>query len=74
MTETGSSPRADSKCVAGGLAAPVSIGRGRWNRLPLVSESASAATDLDLISYLKTIPDSQMRPIQVSWKQTNLRY
>jgi len=31
------------------------------NRSLLVLESASAATDLDLITYLKSIPDARMR-------------
>ena len=31
------------------------------NRLLLVPKSASAATDLDLISYLRSIPDARMR-------------
>jgi hypothetical protein len=29
---------------------------------PPYAQSVSAATDLDLISYLKTIPDARMRP------------
>jgi hypothetical protein len=37
------------------------MGWGRRNRLLFVLKSASAATDLDLISYLRSIPDSRMR-------------
>lgn len=37
------------------------MGRGRWNRLPFVHNSASAATDLDIISDLMPIPDAWMR-------------
>ena len=32
-----------------------------WYRPFLVPETASAATDLDLISFLKAIPDARMR-------------
>ena len=54
-------PRADSKSVICALAEAVSMGRGRRNRLLLVLKRVSAATDLDLISYLKAIPDARMR-------------
>jgi hypothetical protein len=37
------------------------MGRGRWDRPLSVLQSVSAATDLDLISYLKAIPDVRMR-------------
>ena len=37
------------------------MGFGRWYRLLPVPETASAATDLDLISYLQAIPDARMR-------------
>jgi hypothetical protein len=37
------------------------MSRGRRNRLLPVLKSESAATDLDLISYLKAIPDARMR-------------
>lgn len=37
------------------------MGFARWYCLLLVPDTASAATDLDLISYLKAIPDAQMR-------------
>jgi hypothetical protein len=37
------------------------MGWGRRDRLLSVLESASAATDLDLISFLKAIPDARMR-------------
>jgi hypothetical protein len=37
------------------------MGFGRWYRLLPVPEAASAATDLDLISYLQAIPDARMR-------------
>ena len=37
------------------------MGLGRRNCLLSVPESLSAATDLDLISYLKAIPDARMR-------------
>ena len=37
------------------------MGLGRRNRFLPVLKSVSAATDLDLISYLKTIPDARMR-------------
>ncbi len=37
------------------------MGFARWYRLLLVPDTASAATDLDLISHLKAIPDAQMR-------------
>ena len=37
------------------------MGFGRWYRPLLVPETASAATDLDLISFLKAIPDARMR-------------
>ena len=37
------------------------MGSGRWYRLLPVPETASAATDLDLISYLQAIPDARMR-------------
>ncbi len=37
------------------------MGFGRWYRLLPVTENASAATDLDLISYLQAIPDARMR-------------
>ena len=37
------------------------MGFGRWHRLLPVSETASAATDLDLISFLQAIPDARMR-------------
>ena len=36
------------------------MGRGRRKRLLLVLKSAPAATDLDLISYLMSIPDARM--------------
>ena len=36
-------------------------GLGRWHRLLPVPETASAATDLDLISDLQAIPDARMR-------------
>ncbi len=58
----GSSPhRADSKSITGVLAGAVSMGWGRLNRPLLVLESASAVTDLDLISDLRSIPDARMR-------------
>ena len=53
--------RLDSKCVTSCLAGPASIERGRWACLLSVLQSVSAATDLDLISYLKAIPDARMR-------------
>ncbi|MCP9801876.1 transposase family protein [Synechococcus sp. RedBA-s] len=37
------------------------MGFGRWYRPVLVPETAPAATDLDLISYLQAIPDARMR-------------
>ena len=37
------------------------MGLGRWYRLLPVPETASAATDLDLISYLQAIPVARMR-------------
>ena len=37
------------------------MSRGRRNRFLPVLESVSAATDLDLISYLQAIPDARMR-------------
>ncbi|QNI89519.1 transposase family protein [Synechococcus sp. ROS8604] len=37
------------------------MGFARWYRLLLVPDTASAATDLDLISHLKATPDAQMR-------------
>lgn len=37
------------------------MGWGRLNRPLLVLESASAVTDLDLISDLRSIPDARMR-------------
>lgn len=37
------------------------MGFGRWYRPVLVPKTASAATDLDLISYLQAIPDARMR-------------
>jgi hypothetical protein len=36
------------------------MGFGRWYRLLPVSETASAATDLDLFSFLQAIPDARM--------------
>lgn len=52
--------RADSKCVTVALAWAACVGFSRWYRAVLVLEIASAATDLDLISFLKTIPDARM--------------
>ena len=37
------------------------MGSGRWDRPLSVLHTVSAATDLDLISYLKVIPDARMR-------------
>jgi hypothetical protein len=37
------------------------MGLARWYSLLLVPETASAATDLDLISFLQAIPDTRMR-------------
>jgi len=37
------------------------MGFGRWCCLLPVPESASAATELDLISYLQAVPDARMR-------------
>jgi hypothetical protein len=37
------------------------MGCGRRDCLLSVLQSVSAATDLELISYLKTIPDARMR-------------
>jgi hypothetical protein len=37
------------------------MGFGRWYRFLPVPETASAATDLDLISFLQAIPDARMR-------------
>ena len=37
------------------------MGFARWYRLLPVPETASAATDFDLISYLQAIPDARMR-------------
>ena len=37
------------------------MGRGRWNGFLPVLESVSAANDLDLISYLKAIPEARIR-------------
>jgi hypothetical protein len=37
------------------------MGFARWYRLLLVPDTAAAATDLDLISYLQAIPDARMR-------------
>lgn len=39
----------------------VSMGLGRRNCLLLVLDSASAATDLGLISCLRSIPDERMQ-------------
>jgi len=60
-TEDGAVIRADSKSVPVSLAGAASMGWGRRNRPLSVLESASAATDLDLISYLRSIPDARMR-------------
>jgi len=54
-------PRVDSKFVTSFLAGTASMGSGRRNRLLPVLQSDSAATDLDLISYLKAIPDARTR-------------
>ena len=53
--------RADRKPVLGSLAGDVSVCSGRRNRLLPLLESVSAATDLDLSSYPKAIPDVSMR-------------
>jgi len=37
------------------------MGGGLRNRPLLVQQSAFAATDLDLISYLRSIPEARMR-------------
>ncbi|QNI95425.1 putative iSMca6/ transposase/ OrfA [Synechococcus sp. A15-127] len=37
------------------------MGFGRWYRLLTVPEVASAATDLDLISYMQATSDARMR-------------
>ena len=37
------------------------MGFGRWHRLLPVPKSVSAATYLDLISFLVAIPDARMR-------------
>ena len=53
--------RTDSKSVRRSLGGAVSMSRGRCNRFLPVLESVSAATNLDLISYLKAIPVARMR-------------
>ena len=52
---------ADSKFVTYVFAGTVIRSWGWRNRPLLVLESASTATDLDLISYLRSIPDARMR-------------
>ncbi len=42
------------------LALATCMGVARWYRFLLVPDTASAATDLDLISFLQAIPDARM--------------
>ena len=48
-------------CVTGALARAVSKSCGRRKRLLPVLKSESAVVDLDLISFLKAIPDARLR-------------
>ena len=53
--------RADSEYVTGARAGLTLIGFEGSGHPSFVLEAPTAATDLDLISFLKAIPDTRMR-------------